>query len=158
MEHEPDPERISLPRERRLNMRLMAFWWDRRAARRFPSVEEFDPAELGDIWCHCFTVCRRDPWERSEFRFVGETIAAGSRLTDAEITIDKVAKDCLLDHATRKIEKVWSLGVPMIDSGAFVNEEGERAMFRSILLPLSQDQATVDHVVGGARCKLVDCD
>ena len=27
-------------------MRLMAFWWDRRADRHFPSVEDFDPEEF----------------------------------------------------------------------------------------------------------------
>lgn len=155
MEHEEDPEGITLPRERRLNMRLMAFWWDRRAARRFPSVEDFDPAELSDVWCHCFTLHRHDPCGQCEFRFVGETIAEMSRLADTEITVDEVTKNSLLDHATRNIEQVLAQQVPVIHSGEFVNEAGERVMFRSILLPLSADQVAIDHVVGGARCKII---
>ncbi len=155
MEHKEDPEQIALPRERRLNMRLMAFWWDRRAARRFPSVEDFEPAELSDVWRHCFTLHRRDPSERSEFRYVGDTIAAISCLTDTEITVDQVTRNSLLDHATRNFEEVLSQRVPVIHSGEFINEEGKQVMFRSILLPLSKDQVTIDHVVGGARCKVL---
>jgi hypothetical protein len=60
----------------------------------------------------------------------------------------------LLDHAARNVGEVLTQQVPVIRSGEFVNEEGETVMYRSILLPLSQDQATVDCVVGGARCKV----
>ena len=72
----------------------------------------------------------------------------------AEITVDKLGENSLLDHATRNVSEVLTQQVPVIRSGEFVNEEGETAMFRSILLPLSQDQATINCVVGGARCKV----
>jgi hypothetical protein len=60
----------------------------------------------------------------------------------------------LLDHATRNVGEVLTRQVPVIRSGEFVNEEGQNVMYRSILLPLSQDQDTIDCVVGGARCKV----
>jgi len=65
-----------------------------------------------------------------------------------------VPENSLLDHATRKLEDVLAQKVPVIHSGEFVNEAGQTLMYRSILLPLSQDQKGVDHLVGGARCKL----
>jgi len=154
MEHKRDTEKSALPRERRLNMRLMAFWWDKRADRRFPSVEDFDPQELSDVWTHCFTLYPQDPFEQSAFRYVGDTIAAVSGISGAEITVDKLGENSLLDHATRIVGEVLTQQVPVIRSGEFVNEEGETVMYRSILLPLSQDQATIDCVVGGARCKV----
>ena len=154
MEHKRDTENNVVPRERRLNMRLMAFWWDKRADRRFPSVEDFDPRELSDVWTHCFTLHPQDPFEQSVFRYVGDSIAAGSGINGAEITVDKLGENSLLDHATRNVSEVLTQQVPVIRSGEFVNEEGETAMFRSILLPLSQDQATINCVVGGARCKV----
>lgn len=154
MEHKRDTENNVVPRERRLNMRLMAFWWDKRADRRFPSVEDFDPQELSDVWTHCFTLHPQDPFEQSVFRYVGDSIAAGSGINGAEITVDKLGENSLLDHATRNVGEVLTQQIPVIRSGEFVNEEGETAMFRSILLPLSQDQATINCVVGGARCKV----
>ena len=154
MEYRRDLEQIALPRERRLNMRLMAFWWDRRASRRFPSVEDFDPEALSDVWTHCFTLTPQEPCDQSAFQYIGDTIAAASGLTESEITVDRVSKNSLLDHATRNVGDVLAQQVPVVRSGEFVNQDGETVMYRSILLPLSQDQETIDCVVGGARCKV----
>ena len=154
MEYKRDPEQRALPRERRLNMRLMAFWWDKRADRRFPSVKDFDPQELSDVWTHCFTLQPQDPCEQSAFYYVGDTIAEMSGLGSAEITVDEIGENTLLGHATRNVGEVLAQQVPVVRSGEFVNEDGETVMYRSILLPLSQDQATIDCVVGGARCKV----
>ena len=154
MEYNRDPVQRALPRERRLNMRLMAFWWDKRADRRFPSAKDFDPQELSDVWTHCFTLQPQEPCEKSAFHHVGETIAAMSGIDGAEITVDAISENSLLDHATRNVGEVLTQQVPVISSGEFVNEEGETVMYRSILLPLSQDQDTIDCVVGGARCKV----
>ena len=154
MEYKRDLEETALPRERRLNMRLMAFWWDKRADRRFPSAEEFDPQELSDVWAHCFTLQPQDPFEQSAFHYVGDSIAAVSGVSGAEITVDELSENSLLKHATRNVGEVLKQQVPVIRSGEFTNEKGEAVMYRSILLPLSRDQDTIDCVVGGARCKV----
>ena len=154
MEYYRDPEQRAVPRERRLNMRLMAFWWDKRADRRFPSVKDFDPQELSDVWAHCFTLQPQDPCEQSAFHHVGDKIAAMSGIGGAEITVDEIGENTLLGHAARNVGEVLRQQVPVIRSGEFVNEEGETVMYRSILLPLSQDQETIDCVVGAARCKV----
>ncbi len=135
-------------------MRLMAFWWDKRADRRFPSAKDFDPQELSAVWTHCFTLHPQEPCEQSAFHHVGETIAAMSGIGGAEITVGAISENSLLDHATRNVGEVLTRQVPVIRSGEFVNEEGQNVMYRSILLPLSQDQDTIDCVVGGARCKV----
>lgn len=154
MEYRRNLEQIALPRERRLNMRLMAFWWDRRANRRFPSVEDFDPEELSDVWTHCFTLTPQEPHDQSAFQYIGDTLAAASGLTESDLTVDNVIENSLLDHATRNVEDVLVQQVPVIRSGEFVNDDGETVMYRSILLPLSRDQKSINCVVGGARCKI----
>lgn len=153
-EHKRVPEQSALPRERRLNMRLMAFWWDKRADRRFPSVEDFDPEELSDVWAHCFTLEPKDPYETSVFHYIGHNLAAVSGVSESELTVDEICENSLLDHATRNVPEVLSQQVPVIRSGEFENQEGVTVMYRSILLPFSQDQTTIDRIVGGARCKV----
>ena len=117
MEYKRNLEQIALPRERRLNMRLMAFWWDRRANRCFPSVEDFDPEELSDVWTHCFTLTPQEPCDRSSFQYIGDTIAAASGLTESNLTVDNVRENCLLDHATRNVNEVLAQQVPVIRTG-----------------------------------------
>ena len=47
-------------------------------------------------------------------------------------------------------------GVDSDNGGEFVNEEGADILFRSILLPLSRDGETLDHLFGGANFKIKD--
>ncbi len=153
MTYKRNVEQRTLPLERRLNMRLMAFWWDRRADRHFPTLEDFDPDALSDVWTHCFTLRPAESPEKTAFKFIGETIAKASGVEDTNITVAQVPENSLLQHATRNLDDVLAQKVPVIHSGEFETGEGRTLMYRSILLPLSQDQKTVDHLVGGARCK-----
>ncbi len=149
-----DLEQRAALRERRLNMRLMAFWWDRRGDRRFPSLEDFDPEALADIWPHCFSLVAHDPPQKSVFRFIGDAVAETLSGVEGKITIDGLTKDSLLDHATRNIDEVLEQRVPAVTSGEYFDPAGNAIVYRSILLPFSSDQETIDSVVGGARCKV----
>lgn len=154
MEYKRDPEVSALPRERRLNMRLMAFWWDKRADRRFPRAEDFNPEELNDVWTHCFKLRPEEPSERSSFQYVGDTLAETSGVTSSEITVGQLGENTLLEHATRNVSEVLRQQVPVVRSGEFVDRNGDTVLYRSILLPVSEDEDTIDCVVGGARCKV----
>ena len=149
-----DVEERGLLQERRLNMRLMAYWWDRRGERRFPMLEDFDPDALSDIWPNCFALTPDDPISRSAFEFIGSAIAEASAAGETIRTMGDLAADTLLDHATRTVEEVLEQKVPVIASGEFAVADGATAVFRSILLPTSSDQMNIDHLIGGARCKV----
>ncbi len=154
MNEKGDLEQRTLLRERRLNMRLMAFWWDRRGDRRFPSLKDFDPEALADIWPHCFSLVAHDPPQKSVFRFIGDAIAESLSGAEGKITIDSLTKDSLLDHATRNIDRVLEQRVPVVTSGEYFDPGGNAIVFRGILLPVSSDQQTIDFIVGTARCKI----
>jgi hypothetical protein len=154
MNEKRDLEERTALRERRLNMRLMAFWWDRRGSRRFPTLEDFDPDSLADIWSHCFSLVAHDPPRKSVFRFIGKTVGESLGNTEGKITVDGLTKDSLLDHATRNIDEVIEQRVPVVTSGEYFDPGGNAIVYRSILLPFSSDQETIDSVVGGARCKI----
>jgi hypothetical protein len=148
-------EERNLLRERRLNMRLMAYWWDKRGERRFPMLEEFDPAALSDIWASCFTLMPSDPLAGSRFDYIGEAIAETSRVGTTTRTLADLPGETLLEHATRAMDDVLEQKVPVIASGEFTVDGTATAVFRSILLPTSTDQTDIDHVIGGARCKVL---
>ena len=154
MNEKRDLEQQTLLRERRLNMRLMAFWWGRKSNRRFPTLEDFDPDALADIWPHFFTLVSRDPPQKSVFRFVGDALAETLSGAEGKITIDSLTKDSLLEHATRDIDDVLEKRVPIVTSGEYFDPGGNAIVFRGILLPVSSDQQTIDFIVGTARCKI----
>ncbi len=136
-----------------MHMLLMAFWWEQRGERRFPTLESFDPAMLAEMWPSCFMLVPRSPPQQSVFQYIGETIGESLGVTDGAITVGEVTKDSLLDHATRNIGEVLEQKIPVFTSGEYTDPQGHTAMFRSVLLPLSSDQSNIDCHIGGARCK-----
>ncbi len=153
MDNGMEEEQHALSEETRLNMTMMAFWWDRRSECRFPTQEGFDPTMLAEVWPSCFMLVPRSPPQQSVFQYIGETIGESLGVTDGAITVDEVTKDSLLDHATRNFGEVLELKIPIFTSGEYTDPQGHTVVFRSVLLPLSSDQSNVDFLIGGARCK-----
>ncbi len=153
MDNRTEVEQHTFPQDGRLSMCLMAFWWERRGERRFPTLEGFDPEMLAEVWPNCFMLAPRSPPQRSVFQYIGEMIGESSGVTGRAITVDEVTKDSLLDHATREIGEVLEQKIPAFTSGVYTDPEGCTVLFRSALLPLSSDQSNVDCLIGGARCK-----
>lgn len=134
-------------------MQLMGLWWIRRAETRFAILEDFNPAELSNVWRDCFTLMLKTPLPQSTFVYVGEAIAEASGDGGELVTLEQVGEDTLLGRALSDVESVLEGGVPLINNGEFVDSRGQTALFRSILLPMSRDQEKIDHLIGGARSK-----
>jgi hypothetical protein len=141
------------PEERRLVLRLMAYWDDLRDERDFPTFDEIDPRVIGDDWTHCATLAVREPSSESQFMHLGEIYRPG--LPDAGVT--RLA-DCphgtLLQASTNYIDRVLQKKVP-VSLGGHAHLGGDSVLYRSILLPLSRDGETIDHVLGGANFRIV---
>ncbi len=137
--------------ERRLNMRLMAQWQERRGDRSFASYSDIDLALIDDIWPDCFVVVAGD--REPVFHHVGPAIAADSGIGVGQPAIFPPPHQTLLGCALRPLATVFSQKIVVSDGGVF-HDTGQTAyLYRSILLPLSDDQETINYVIGGARCK-----
>ena len=139
-------------RERRLTMRLMAHWQNQRDGRRFPSFAEIDRTEIEDIWRDCFIIAVVDETS-STFQYIGETIAKTSGIEAGAPANSVEPHETLLGCALRQLDTVFTDRTVVTDGGAFQDADRAEFLFRSILLPLSGDQKTVNFVIGGARCK-----
>lgn len=147
-----DPPRLAI-RDLRLTMRLMGLWWIRRGERRFPTLEDFNPAELSDVWRDCFTLMLKNPLPQSTFVHVGKAIAEASSDSGELETLEQVEENTLLGRATSYVESVLEVGFPVIESGEYMDFRGQTVMFRSILLPVSRNQDKIDYLIGSARSK-----
>ena len=144
------------PEERRLVLRLMAYWDDLRDTRDFPSFAEIDPATIGDDWTHCFTLAVAQPVSGSAFHHLGEIYRPG--LPDAGVaTLADCPQDTLLHAATHYIDRVLQKKVP-VSMGGQTHLGADAVLYRSILLPLSNDGYTIDYLLGGANFRVVTTD
>ncbi len=145
-------------RERRLNMRLMAHWQSQRDGRRFASWRDIDRTEIEDIWPDCFVIAVAAETSPT-FQYVGETIANASGLAQGidggTPPVSAVPSETLLGTALRQLDMLFSDRTVVTNGGVFQDADQADFLFRSILLPLSDDQQAINFVIGGARCKVL---
>jgi len=142
------------PEERRLVLRLMAYWDDLRNEREYPTVNEIDPATIGDDWPNCFVLELAEPVSASRLRAIGENLLNGHGVETGTQIADCPA-DTLLYQALKPLNRMLDKRIPM-SIGGEAEIGGTPTLYRSILLPLSDDEATIDHVLGAANGKPAD--
>ena len=141
--------------ERRLNMRLMAYWQDLRGTGPHAPIERFDSEAVVDLWPHCFTIVPAPDPDKATFVHVGDMIAADSGLTTVGLVVSDIPADTLLAKALHLVAEVLKVKYPIVDSGEFTDHLGRPSLYRSILLPLTDGRGSVGLLVGGARCKVL---
>ncbi len=141
--------------ERRLTMRLLNYWQELRGVRRFPSLGDINPEAVGDIWENCYVLdvgtTSRDPM----FSYLGQRLAKLSGVYIRGNSLADLENGTLLDQATRHVPEVLETCAPVTSEDEFIRYDGVTIIYRSIVLPLSDDQKTVSHLLGGANGKEV---
>jgi len=145
------------PGERRLVLRLLAYWDDLRAARDYPRADDLDVEAIGDDWAHCFLLrIAGGPVGDSRVLHVGADLL-GDLPDGAPATLAGVPDTALLHHAAGFAARTLEKGVPVSLGGEAALLDG-KVLFRSVLLPLSNDGLTIDHLLGAANSRPVGAD
>ena len=141
-----------LPRglEQRLVLRLLSLWRDACGFERFPSFDRMQAARIDDIWAHRFVI---DLSGVPTFRELGEDFAAHTDGSLLERPVEDAPADTLIGHALTSLADVVKREVPISRGGRFINANGTEVLFRSIILPLSEDGKSVDTLFGAANCR-----
>lgn len=137
--------------ERRLVGQALHFWQRLCGPRPCPSLADVEADHDERIWSHAFVLDIRDG-KPAEFRFrhCGKELVAGvgNDFTGASIAdlpaefADDAIDLCLAAMRSRK---------PIAKSDYFFAKGGQEIRYRLILLPLSQNEQTVDCLFGAAN-------
>jgi hypothetical protein len=143
------------PSERRLVLRLLDYWRRVCQDRNWPAPDDFYPAAIPDIWDYCFLIDLTGVANGKEpiFSFVGEY---HRRMYDGDLVgvpLGKVDPNTLISRAASYVDDVVSRAVPVTYGGQFTDRRGYNVLYRSIMLPLSTDNRTIDVVLGSANCQ-----
>ena len=139
--------------ERRLVLRLLGHWRNLSGNRQFPSFADFDPAEIPDIWKNSFVIELSEDNATPVFRAMGDALLEKS---DASLVGQPVAhapERTLPRVAVTYIDEVLAKAVPVSRGGEFVREDGTKVLYRSILLPMSDDGETISGILGAATSR-----
>jgi hypothetical protein len=136
--------------ERRLVSRVLHYWHDAAKGRRCPSASQIDPALVGDDWANCAVIWLDPELVRSTFIVVGANLLPPRRgAVDGE-PIAACPAHSLLAVLVKYLARFQPNGGPLSVSGTAMHGTGP-VLFRSVLLPLSEDGTHIDSVLGAAN-------
>ena len=132
--------------ERRLVWRVLRRWKEIAESGRFPLRDEVDPWLQGEDGANCLLIAVESPIELSHFVVVGVNLAVALCSTDSLAGL-------LLSRSPRVASARRGL---MIEGGATLR--GVDILYRSVLLPLSNNGVAIDHVLGAANHRVLFAD
>jgi len=139
--------------ERRMVLCLLAHWRDMCGARAFPSFADFDPSVIPDIWDSAFVIDLSEHPDDPVFRLAGDgfTAATGSSLRNVRVA--EVPENSLAGMSASFHREVVEKAVPISRGGEFVKPDGSTVLYRSVILPMSDDGETISGLLGAANCR-----
>lgn len=133
--------------DRRLTNRMLAKWTALANGQPMPRLTDITPELFGEDWHHCILIVLNGVPSRSRLAHVGEAVGAGHRRSDTVEIISDYSERSLLRLATAKIPAMLAKSGPITFGGTGAIHH--RAMlYRAILLPLSNGDDTISHVLG----------
>ena len=143
--------------ERRLGLRLLRYWQEKRGTRSYPTETEIDPEELGEDWDFCFLLQSRDVANVQDYNFT----YLGQKIMRAyfDKSIDEHNQFMVGPNAYRLsnyFSKVLATEMPVLDDGEFATLQGHRVLFRQVLLPLGAPGKGVEAIFGGMNYKILN--
>ncbi len=140
--------------ERRMAHRLLMRWRDAQKEDEIPSLDALFHMDLKEMLPNIYVLKTPDPGEDPEFLQVGDAFGEEGGDGLVGMTTAKVPDATLLGQAMRYYKKILGKKVPITLGGEFTKTDGAKILYRSIIVPLSDDGNSVNLMLGAANCKV----
>ena len=142
--------------ERRLVLRLLAHWRELCGERALPSFADVDPDRMSSMWANCLVLDCVGHAENPVFRTIGKDLADRIDMDLVDRFVTDAPEQTLISVTVAYAGEVLRKKVPISRGGEFFKPDGVRVLYRSILLPMSDDGETVSGLLGAANCREVN--
>ncbi len=142
-----DPS-ITVKDQRRLTWRLLTYWERLRGERDFPALSDVKSEDIPHIWPYCFVLDVKNFREFPYFHYFGRSLA---RYSGVFLSGHQDLSHTLLKKAVCHYREAIKRGAPVLVEEELTQFDSRRLLFRSVLLPLSDDQVSVDYLLGAAN-------
>jgi hypothetical protein len=139
--------------DRRLVVRVLAGWREIAGTRGWPRRSQIDARRFGRDWSHCLLLDVDPEPMASRLAFVGDGLRDPTWPTFDRQSVSECLAGSLLDAAVRRLGRLADERERMSEGAG--THLGAPMLFRSILLPLSEDGERIDGALGAASCRAV---
>ncbi|MBB4640757.1 PAS domain-containing protein [Rhizorhapis suberifaciens] len=143
---EPPPE-ISTD-ERRMHVRAYNHWASLLQDRRFPSIEDLEPASIEDFAPYSVLLDFTASLENPAVPYLGSALRQECDIHGEIEHIADVPSRSLLSRLTDHYLQIIANGAPIGFEAEFLNQRGTEILYRGILMPFSSDDDTIDFIYG----------
>ncbi len=135
---------IPLPRERSLVVAVLCHWASLAGDAALPRIGALDPEALPVAWRNCLLVRREPLPENWTFEYLGEVFVETLGPRPGSALPSRILRWFDLAHQTRR---------PITLGGGFRRDDGQRARFRTLLLPFGEAEGTVTHLLAAVTAR-----
>ena len=141
--------------ERRMVYRLLSYWRALTIGDEIPSLDDVKAEDIPDIWPDCYVLDPVGHQHDPVFRFVGTELASHVNVDLVGRHVSNVPENTLVQMAIRYVPEVLRKGVPISRGGEFLRDDGSRVLYRSIVLPMSEEGSALRFLLGAANCRII---
>ncbi|HZT89024.1 MAG TPA: PAS domain-containing protein [Stellaceae bacterium] len=137
---------MPVAQERRQTLRVLAVWRSL-AGDSLPRRSAVDPRLFEHDWANCFLVDLDPEIERSRVAYLGKNLGDATWPMFDRQCLEEFRAGTLLRLATRPIAQVLDKRTPIGNAGIAEHEDAF-ILYRSILMPLSENGDKIDGLLG----------
>lgn len=139
--------------ERRLQTQAYNEWARVGKGKSFPSLQDMDKIKIPEFREQSFLLEVGADESDPRFVFVGDHLLFDCEEDGSIVQLGDVPALSLLSRLTDRYLQCLAHRAPVGFEAAFVNRQDHNLLYRGILMPVSQDGDTIDHVWGTMNCK-----
>ena len=142
--------------ERRACSRALEWWRELAAPRLFPSFARVTPESASFLWDSLFMIEIAD--EPSHYKFVhaGPILRAALGADPTGRKVADALPRAICDRQLYFQKAAVDLRNPVDEAGRWTRTDGDEVLYRSVFLPLSDDQRRINYLLGAFSFRMVN--
>lgn len=149
-----DDEAPAPAREKRLVLRILDLWRDAHQEDRLPQLPDLTPTDTGEDADHVYIIDVLDV-AGPRFTYVGAALRVSSWPQSEGALVAHCPDDSMLGVTSQHWNEIVERGVP-VTRGGIGTHEGGPVLYRSILVPLSDERGRIAAIMGAANWRMVE--
>lgn len=140
--------------EKRLVLRILDLWRNAHKGEALPHIGALTPADTGADVDHVYIIDVVDP-AGPRFVYVGASLQISSWPSAENALVAHCPDDSMLGLTSSHWKEIVERGVP-VTRGGVGQHEGGAVLYRSILVPLVDDDGHIAVIMGAANWRMVE--